>query len=248
VLFHGAKRLKAADISLLNGFPSKRLTLVAVSATLAADLELQLGRTVLGGRVALKPAAFRSALLGREAAQHALGLSAQKGRTIGAIGRLVPEKGFSLLMESIKDWLIANPQDRLVVVGEGPERQRLTALAQCLGISRQVHLVGHQPQAPQLYLAFDLVCIPSEQEGLGLVLPEAVIAGVPVLASDLPVFREQLGVEAELLPLAMGQWQAALCKALAGDLKQLAETQSASMDADAAWARFDKFYRQLFAP
>lgn len=247
VLFHGSKRLKTAHIALLRGFPSDRLDLVAVSATLAAELEEQLGLNVLSGRIAIEPTAFRASLLDRETAQRALGLPVGEGRTIGAVGRLVPEKGFSRLVTAIAGWLVNNPEDRLVIVGEGVERQHLTALAEELGVLSQVHLIGHHAEAPRLYSAFDLICIPSEQEGLGLVLSEAVIAGVPVLASDLAVFREQLNGAAGLLLSATEVWRDALNTVLVEDLDSLADVQRAGMDAEGVWARFEAFYQHLLA-
>lgn len=245
VMFHGSKRLKTTHIALLRRFPADRLDLVAVSATLAAELEAQVGLKVLSGRVAIEPVAFRSSLLAREAAQRALGISPSTGRTIGAVGRLVPEKGFSRLVTASAGWLLNNPEDRLVIVGEGAERQQLTALAEKLGVLRQVHLTGHHAEAPRLYSAFDLICIPSEQEGLGLVLPEAVIAGVPVLANDLAVFREQLNGAAGLLPCATEAWRDALNTVLTEDLAALADVQRVGLDAEGVWARFEAFYQDL---
>lgn len=247
VMFHGSKRLKTAQVALLKGFPSDRLDLVAVSATLAAELEAQIGLKVLSGRVAIEPIAFRASLLDRDAARYALGIPPGSGRVIGAVGRLVPEKGFSRLVTAIAGWLVSHPEDRLVIVGEGLERKPLLALAEALGVLEQIHLIGHHAEAPRLYSAFDLICIPSEQEGLGLVLPEAVIAGVPVLASDLAVFREQLNEAAGLLPCAIEAWRDALNTVLKEDLAALAEVQRAGMDAEGVWARFEIFYQHLLA-
>lgn len=244
VLFHGHRRLRPHQIRLLQSFPSERLDLVAVSATLASDLERQIGRKVVGARVALEPVALGAALKSREEARHILGLSVPvEGRVIGAVGRLVKEKGFGLLIEAASAWLKAHPADRLVIVGEGSERQALLALAHKLGIAHQVHLPGHVAEAPRLYRAFDLLCIPSRQEGLGLVLPEAVIAGVPVLATDLPVFREQLAGSSGLV--AMDQkaaWVAALNEHLQGDPHALARVQHAGLDPEGAWLRFRERY------
>lgn len=248
VVFHGGKRLKSAEIALLREFPAERLALVGVSQTLANALQQQIGLPVLGGRVALEPLGFRAALQSREAARRALGLLDRPGRIIGAVGRLVPEKGFALLLESSADWLRHHREDRLVIVGEGKERAHLSALAQELGVAGQVFLAGHLPQAPQLFAAFDLVCLPSEQEGLGLVLSEAVIAGVPVLASDLPVFREQLANGVGLVPGRQPQqWGTALRAALQGDLGRMAEHQRTGLAPEASWERFTQFYRRLLA-
>ncbi|WP_457979673.1 glycosyltransferase [Ectopseudomonas composti] len=247
VLFHGNKQFRSNEVKMLQRFPADRLELVAVSETLAADLERQIGRKVLGGRMALEPDALRASLLNREDAQAALGLSLPvQGRVLGAVGRLVVEKGFDLLIEAVSGWLKAHPRDHLVLVGEGSERKALVALTRRLDVAGQVHFVGYQPDAPRLYRAFDLLCIPSQQEGLGLVLSEALIAGVPVLATDLPVFREQLSGGGGLVEAGnKAAWEVALSHYLQGDLDALRETQQASMAPERTWQHFIGFYRAL---
>ena len=107
-------------------------------------------------------------------------------------------------------------------------------------------LPGHVAQAVSCYRAFDLLCIPSEQEGLGLVLQEAVIAGVAVLASDLPVFREQLAIDAGFVAGNSAQaWQAAISQVLAGSMSQLARQQVEALAPESAWASFQAVCRQL---
>ncbi|MGG2395576.1 glycosyltransferase [Pseudomonas sp. SH1-B] len=248
VLFHGNKRIKPEQSRLLQAFPAERLELMAVSATLAADIQHQTGCKVSGVRVALRPDTLRLSLLNKEAARDGLGLPVAegRGRIIGAVGRLVSEKGFSQLIEVLAEELRANPDDRLVILGEGPEREALSTLASKLGISTQVFLLGHVAEAVRLYRAFDLLCIPSRQEGLGLVLSEAVIAGVPVLASDLPVFREQLAGGVGLLPVDQKPaWKAALSFYLRGNLAELAQAQMAGMNPESAWKDFVECYRCL---
>lgn len=247
VLFHGYKRLRPEQVRLLKRFPSGRLELVAVSDALATDLEQQIGRRVLGGRIALEPSRLGASLESKGEARSALGQPVPvEGRLIGAVGRLVPEKGFGLLIAAAASWLRANAGDRLVIVGEGPEREVLSVLANELGIAGQVYLPGYVADASRLYRAFDLLCIPSRQEGLGLVLPEAVIAGVPVLATDLPVFREQLGGSFGLVAADQVAWEEALSRYLQGDLGGLAQAQRAGMDPEGSWVHFVECYRALF--
>jgi len=246
VLFHGHKCLKSADVDLLRRFPADRLKLVAVSKTLAADLERQTGCPVVGGRIALDPSRVRNSLLSRSDARCALGLPVATGNVIGGVGRLVREKGFGLLIEAAGGWLKAHAEDCLVLIGEGPEREGLISLAKSMGISQQVRLLGHVANASCFYRAFDLLCIPSKEEGLGLVLPEAVIAGVPVLAARLPVFREQLSGDCGLVASAEKvDWESALKQCMLGDLNRLAEEQWNGMDPERAWLSFLDFYRAL---
>lgn len=246
VVFHGVKRLRAAEVRLLRSFPVERLQLLAVSRTLSEDVARQVRLPVLGVRNALDPMVFRAGLLPRDDARKALGLAASSSLVLGAIGRLVPEKGFACLLQAVAPLLQAHASMQLVILGEGPQRQELEALVASYGLQQQVHLPGHVAQVVSCYLAFDLVCIPSEQEGLGLVLQEAVIAGVVVLASDLPVFREQLAIEAGFVAGRTAEaWQAALEQVLAGSMAQLASDQVEALAPDAAWESFQAVGRQL---
>jgi len=72
---------------------------------------------------------------------------------------------------------------KLIVVGDGPDRQPLEALAQDLGVAEAVHFVGYQAQ-PRLFLDLaDVFVLASSREGFGLVLVEAMFAGLPIVAT-----------------------------------------------------------------
>lgn len=100
VLFHGKTRLHASDIRLLQSFPSERLSIAAVSQTLAESLERDLGRPVQTLRMALDPLAFVEPLLNRDQARQALKLPQDAEVMLGAVGRLVESKGFEMLIEA----------------------------------------------------------------------------------------------------------------------------------------------------
>lgn len=192
VLFHGVTRLRPADQKLFGQFSESRLTVAAVSQTMAASLQRDLQRPVAVLRSAFDPEAFRTATLPRDQARAQLGLSLDSEPVLGAVGRLVDSKGFACLLDAFASVSAQRPGARLVIIGEGAAREALEAQVEHLGLREKVLLPGHLAQAACLYRAFDWVAIPSSSEGLGLVLQEAVMAGVPVLTSELPVFREQL--------------------------------------------------------
>lgn len=106
---------------------------------------------------------------------------------IGGIGELHPNKNWASLIHA----LATLPKEvHLLIVGEGEERTQLELLIENLGLSSRVHLLGYLDTASQYFKAFDIFVLPSKKEGLPYVLLEAGLAGLPVIASDLPGNRD----------------------------------------------------------
>jgi glycosyltransferase involved in cell wall biosynthesis len=120
---------------------------------------------------------------------------------VGAVGRLVWQKGFDTLVEAMPAVLARRPETRLVVVGDGPERGRLERLARDRGVAGAVAFAGFRADLPALLAAFDVLAAPSRREGAPLVTLEAMARGVPVVASAIPALAEQVrdGVEGLLV-------------------------------------------------
>ena len=97
-----------------------------------------------------------------------------------AVGRLVPEKGFDLLVEAV-----ARTGDELELVGDGDQRAALEQLAAARGAS--VAFLGALPPAelPARYKAARVVAVPSRREGFGMVAAEAAASGRAVVAADV---------------------------------------------------------------
>ncbi|MFL6610931.1 MAG: glycosyltransferase [Pseudomonas sp.] len=248
VIFHGATRINAACRDLLRSFTPSRLALAAVSETLAASLqdELDIQATVL--RSAFDPVAFKSCLLSREEARSRLGLPLAGTRVFGAVGRLVDKKGFATLLDAFARIAVEQSDWRLVIVGEGPARQALQARIALPDLAGRVLLTGHLEDVAQLYKAFDWVLIPSFEEGLGLILQEAILAGVPVLASDLAVFREQLADAGWYAPAGEAvSWSEAIIRAKQAPAEAIAAAQYQVLGPDEAWANFCRTARQLIS-
>jgi glycosyltransferase involved in cell wall biosynthesis len=106
------------------------------------------------------------------------------GPTLLSVGHLIVRKGHHHAVEM----LVHLPEWRLVIVGEGPERARLEALAARLGVSDRVRMAGAQPHAAlgRYYGAADLLILASSREGWANVLLEAMACGTPVVASNIP--------------------------------------------------------------
>lgn len=116
----------------------------------------------------------------RSAARRALGFTRP---TLLAVGNLVPLKRHRMMIEA----LALLPQVDLVIVGEGPERAAIEALASRRGVSARVRLLGQLPQdrlAP-IYGAADLLLLTSTHEGWPNVLLESMACGTPAVVSDI---------------------------------------------------------------
>lgn len=102
-----------------------------------------------------------------------------RGYVVGAVGRLSTEKAFDVLMQAFSK---LPSEAHLVILGEGPERERLTALSQALGVADRVLLPGFAHARSVLPL-FDVFVLPSLTEGLPISLLEAMAAGRPIVAT-----------------------------------------------------------------
>jgi glycosyltransferase involved in cell wall biosynthesis len=128
----------------------------------------------------------------REAARAALGVGPEVF-VVAALGRLVPVKGFDVLVEAMPALLAAVPDALAVVVGEGPERSLLASLAERLGVSSRVRLPGASPDPVTVLAGADALAAPSRNEGMGRALVEAMALGVPVVASAVGGIPSVLG-------------------------------------------------------
>lgn len=119
----------------------------------------------------------------------ALGLS-RRDIVIGSVGRLGPEKRFDLLLSAFAEAAHAVPALRLVIAGEGDQRQALGRRAASLGISNSVALLGHRTDIVDLHHAFDLYVQSSDIEGSPNAVLEAMAMETPVIATDAGGTRE----------------------------------------------------------
>ncbi|MDQ6735953.1 MAG: glycosyltransferase [Nitrospirota bacterium] len=104
---------------------------------------------------------------------------------LGVIGRLSPEKGQQIFLEAFQGVVARAPNRRAVLVGDGPEKERLVQLVRRLGLANHVLFTGHDSHIEELYPALDLVVIPSLSEGLPNVLLEALLYGKPIIAAEV---------------------------------------------------------------
>jgi glycosyltransferase involved in cell wall biosynthesis len=108
------------------------------------------------------------------------------------IGRLAPEKNLNVLLRAFRGVASAYGNARLLLVGDGPERENLEDSATNMGIADKVHFTGMVPfdQVPCYLATADAFVIASTSETFGLSLVEAMAAGLPVLGIDSPGIRD----------------------------------------------------------
>jgi glycosyltransferase involved in cell wall biosynthesis len=120
----------------------------------------------------------------RRAARAALGLP-EDALVVGTVGRLDPVKDFETLIRGFAECADRLPRARLVIVGEGPERASLEAVARDSGLDGLVVFTGHRQDVRALLPAFDLFVNSSIHEGISLTILEAMAARVPVIATSV---------------------------------------------------------------
>lgn len=132
-----------------------------------------------------------------------LGL-ADDDRIVGFVGRLAGQKRLEDLTWAFQ--LLHQVVDRakLVLIGEGPERDALAELAVNLGCRDKIIFAGHRRDAYKLMQGLDAFCLPSAFEGASNSLMEAMSLGLPVVVSDIAPNRELVHHEQNGLVFRLG--------------------------------------------
>ena len=178
-----------------------------------------------------------------------------------SVGGIEPRKGSDTLVQAIAALNKAGRDPVLAVVGGHsfqdyrPYRDRVLASLPGLGLhlDDDVVLVGTVPDAelPAWYAAADVLAFPSTKEGWGLAVLEAMSAGLPVVASDLPVFREYLtsGRDALLVPVDDAPALAAALTSVLDDPNLAASLREAALATAQrfTWARSAAEHQAIYA-
>ena len=121
---------------------------------------------------------------------------------IGGVGRLVPQKNFSLFLKVASNVLGGHPGVTFVIAGTGPLESQLREEATSLGIAEHIRFLGYVTDRVGLYHALDALMMTSDFEGTPMTLLEAMASGLPVVASAVDGIAEVCthGKQALLVP------------------------------------------------
>jgi glycosyltransferase involved in cell wall biosynthesis len=111
---------------------------------------------------------------------------------VGVVARLEAEKGHRTLLEAWPLVLAEVPSARLLIIGEGSERDSLEAQVASLGIEDRVVFTGRREDVPAVTAALDVAVLPSYREAQGLSVLEAMALGRPVIASRVGGIPEMI--------------------------------------------------------
>ncbi len=125
---------------------------------------------------------YRDVAMTRAEARARLGLP-EGAFVFGSVGRLGPQKSPLTLFAAFERVAAARPEAHLVFVGDGPQREELVAAIARAGLESRTHLVGLRRDVPEVLRALDAFVLASRWEGLPRVFPQAMAAGLPIVAT-----------------------------------------------------------------
>ena len=163
---------------------------------------------------------------------------------------IVSRLGMEKNVELVLDALALLPQLRLAVVGEGPQRTALEERARRLGVEGRVRFTGtlERDSLPDVYASVDAFVFPSTTDTQGLVLVEALAAGLRVVAADSAASRDVLGGAGRIVPPNPAAIAAALREALAAGHDQSAVHLALSrFTVEVQTRRILEIYREVLA-
>lgn len=169
-----------------------------------------------------------------------------KYTVLGSCGMLIKRKGFEQIIEFLK----TNQDMCFFLIGNGPELESLQTLASDLEVSDRIVFLGFQDDHLKYYRFFDIYVHASYSEGFGLAMLEALALGLPLVCSDLPIYKDHFDSHNVSLFIAGDQEDLAIAvRRSAGDLLNFSEKSlalfSQYFSADAMAERHIECYKRM---
>jgi glycosyltransferase involved in cell wall biosynthesis len=225
----------------------KAAALVGVSSDVARILSEQTGRhvhTIFDSCTVHQPQAHRVAAIRKK-------LGGQL--VVGHVGALFDrQKGQSVLIEAFHQFCVSYPDARLVLLGDGPDRESFQLLAKS---DARIIFAGFQDDVGSWLAAMDIFAFPSREEGLGSSVLDAMLLGVPVIASSVGGLPELTGANERGLLVEThdpDDWNNALRRLasdqiLAATLREAAQQFALQNNVDAMSRHYLVVYEQIAA-
>jgi glycosyltransferase involved in cell wall biosynthesis len=189
----------------------------AVSSDVARDLVSTIGLREDFVHMIPNPVDIQRAVAGaREPADHPFFRLAH-GPVLVAVGRFVPEKGFDVLLRALPR-VRESVDAKLVILGEGSQRNALEALVDELQLREHIALPGFVDNPFSFMAAAAALVAPSRLEGFGNVLVEAMACGTPVVATDCPGGPSEILQDGRYGPVVETGWAGPLAEAILSTL------------------------------
>ena len=177
------------------------------------------------------------------------------GPLVGCVARLVPVKGVHHLLEAVPRIRAAVPEATVVYVGDGPLRADLEHRAGALGVKETVVFLGLRRDVAEIMPLFDLVVLPSLNEGMGKAAVEAMAAGRPVVGSRISGIQDVIadGETGVLVPpgdppaLAAAVVRCLTDPGLVHSMGQRAQARVESFSVDAMMVKIERLYSRWLA-
>ncbi len=170
---------------------------------------------------------------------------------IGNVGRLMPVKNHGFLIETLLECIKIERRMRLLLIGDGEEKERIVKKAEKLNVDQYVFFAGEKSNPEFYYNAMDMFCFPSLWEGLGMAVIEAQANGLACLVSDgVP---EEVDIGAGLvkrLSLKAGAkaWARELLSYIGAERKECSDAiRVAGYDVEENVKYMQRFYTDLYS-
>lgn len=178
------RRGKASLLHKIQTFVCRKADAVIVPSSYLNEIVKGWGINESKIKTIYNGAVFKPLVLSREEARTKIGIH---GNILLSVGRLVPWKGFRMLIKIMPRLLEINQFFRLVIVGDGPDQKILESMVKNLGLERRVYLVGRKPHEElATYLAAsDMFVLNTGYEGFSHQILEAMTAGIPIITTAM---------------------------------------------------------------
>lgn len=173
--------------------------------------------------------------------------------TVLFVSRLIERKGLHLLLSALGTLLQEGVEFRVLVIGDGPMREKLEQQTAALGLTDRTTFLGliDHGRLPELYRQGDIFCLPSASEGMASVVLEALATGLPIVTTDVPGTSELVtdGYNGFVAPIGDADALVAPLRRLLTDREFRREQglRSRERSADFSWTVMAERYLALYA-